>query len=301
MIDYFQTEYFQGERFLGDGVVGLHNGKAELQWVVHWYWDELVSCPLKCGQKYSKTLSRRSGISKTDREELEAAVKADLSVLGFAGLTTELTGTLGREITFEVEEAQEETFTWEAPPQGSLNVLWYQLVEKLSFDYRDFRFLRRGTWRKVVRRRLTRYYNGSRGTFTHPDCGPVGPVGSAEGGPTGLLLADAGTVIFLLGYRADDKAVLFPGLNLRTPEPLQVLLSRKVLFHWKDLPAADRFFLGEEQEMVGVRLRPFEGEYVRVIDAAREEIEVSWSEQQTPEQTRERFGVMEEGTGGALT
>ena len=268
------TDFFVGTRKVGEGTIQLRGGKTDLYWQVREYWDELASCPLKCGGEYSKAISRRSGIKRTDKEELEAAAKADLKVIGIAGLSTELTGRLGYEITFEVEEGEVDTLRWKAPDRGALTVLLYQLTQRITLHYRDRRLLGLESWTKHITRRLNRYHDGSRRFDSHPDCGG----GDPGNGGKGLIYADGQPVSFIMVYQLTEEGVQFPSHGFETPSTIQEVIGSVVRFAYEDLPPAIQFLLGPDRSDIRATLRPYTEQWLgeTPADPAAETIQLKF-------------------------
>jgi len=134
------TEYFAGDRPVTSFTLPLHRGRAVLSGTVLERWEERLSRSLSCGIKHSRKLTRRVGVSVSERDDIEGTVKTSFGLKGIAELKSELKSKIGHEIQWDKSEEIEEAFEWQAPECGRRTISLYQLQRVYRLSFEDSRF-----------------------------------------------------------------------------------------------------------------------------------------------------------------
>jgi hypothetical protein len=138
--------------------LNLGQGRS-LHCLVTEYWKDIDQTTASCGAKHEYKITRRVGISRTDKTALEASIKGSLGSEAFAKLESQLKGKFGRETTFEVSKEVEKSFSFEAPRCGTRTDWTYQLCRDHSLSYRDTRFWHRGRWDMTITEFVSRFHS----------------------------------------------------------------------------------------------------------------------------------------------
>jgi hypothetical protein len=193
----------------------VQDGRATLSCTIEDRWDEILLRPLACGQKFKREITRKVGVTREDREQLEASVKSSLGLEGLARLESHITATTGQTITFEEVTEVKDTMEVEAPKCGRYTLLVYQGSQLLHFEYNDPGWFHTTRWTLTVQKWLERFADESTRVVNDPKCG-CDPTPDAGGhvqlaviavdrrfgmlttstlGPQGLNLLDLGATV----------------------------------------------------------------------------------------------------------
>ena len=204
-------ELFSGEREVDEFVVPFHNGKATLSCTVRERWTDCLVAFLRCGNTQKFRLKRVIGVSKRELRTLEDAVKVNLgleSLLGFAGEIKEQTTT---EIGLEESSEEEQEFQFQAPPNGLLAILVYQMQRVYYLHYEDNGWGRRKHgFRLTVTEWLRRFFDDSKRHEQDPHC--TGGLAVPQE-PEGRALIDFGPYTLSVGYRETNRGLEVPTLD----------------------------------------------------------------------------------------
>jgi hypothetical protein len=150
-----------------------NKGKTVLSCAAWEEWRLIPPSPLvlSCGSERTEKMTRRYGITRTERSELEATVSGSLGVKGIAGIESAIKSGMGTEISLEAGEETESTFRFTAPPNGRRIVLLYQLTHGLHMSFEDRRFWHRDAWERTLIAWLPPVFDASKVEPVHPSCG----------------------------------------------------------------------------------------------------------------------------------
>jgi hypothetical protein len=87
---------------------------------------------LSCGIKHSRKLTRRVGVSVSERDDIEGTVKTSFGLKGIAELKSELKSKIGHEIQWDKSEEIEEAFEWQAPECGRRTISLLSVAASLQ-------------------------------------------------------------------------------------------------------------------------------------------------------------------------
>lgn len=229
----------------------VHNGKARLDCTIKEDWVEVFKVPLRCGNKFRRLIRRRTGISRTDRDEFESTVATSLGMKGIAELESRLRSGTSQEFRFEESCEEEDEFTFQAPKCGRLIVMIYQLRREYTFHYRDDRLLRRADWTKTLEERRNRISDQSRQIENDPDCGCSQ---SPSIGSDGDIVLDSASFNMLLEYKKENGRIVFPRLKMYfETNRLQELTTGEFDIQREAFPQYLLFVSGEAQSSVRVK------------------------------------------------
>jgi hypothetical protein len=213
--------YFEEERVIGTVGLPSHHGKVILSCTLSEKWNEVFGRSLSCGRKQPYRVTKKIGTSITSKEEFESAISSTIGREGIATLNSELRARFSREIRLEMLREEEETFPFEAPECGRLNILIYQLEQRYRFHIQDNRpwFFR---WRKP--RCPKDFAELTNRLVDRPEYIPEDPKCPCKkrddgkpllDGMVRLLLSDQLTLY--LPYSYDDGRFRFPTLRVSVP------------------------------------------------------------------------------------
>lgn len=263
-----KLQFFTGERFVRDFVIKLHGGDVVLKCKIFEKWVEKLARSLNCGRSRELTFKKTVGVTITHREELEAAISSSLGK-GVAELKSEIRSKSGIEISFEVTEEQEETFTVTAPKCGRTTFQAYQLLRLYKFTYRDNRSAFRRFFSplkkapKGFEEWLNQVYDASDTDEVDPDCLAMHP----ECGRTPVTPPDGFVnLVFdkfglLTSYRVGEEGILLTKVNATVPtKNIEDLLSSNVTFDRNLIPPYLLFLSGVGQGRLTAQVQPYRGE-----------------------------------------
>lgn len=125
---------------------------------------------LKCGNRRKAVLTRRCGITREQRENLEATVKGSIGLKGIAELKSEIAGKSGIRIEFDESTETSEKFVFSAPACGRLDLTSYQLQKVYRLQYDDRRLWHKDHWTRNILEWVDQLYDDSRKYNYDPDC-----------------------------------------------------------------------------------------------------------------------------------
>ena len=258
------TDFFLGDRRRDGFVLDLHGGKARLSCTTVERWQEALFRTLSCGAAYVLRLTRRVGVARTEREELEAAVQSSFGLKGIAELSSKIKSRTTTEVRLEEAEEVEESFTFKAPKCGRLTVLLYQLTRLYELSYMDTRFMHRDSWTRTIVEWRNRVHDASKRSENDPSCGCDR---TPRTGVEGLVYLDGGRLSLLAGYRISKGGIDFPELKVRTTnENIADVLTLDL--QAAALPSYLRFAAGEDRTTIPMSVRPYvAAEEVQAIEA----------------------------------
>jgi hypothetical protein len=245
------SEFFLGERAIDQFTVPFYGGKATLSCDVVERWESILSLSISCGTVMKRSLTQRCGVSLTEHEDLEAAVKSSIGVPHLAELGSKIKSSAGRELHLERSREETQEFKFEAPKCGRLVKNLFQKVRRYSLTYNDDRFLHHANWSKPVFEWLADIHEESRGIENDPSCGC-----STEPklGFDGLLDVTAGSRISLsvpYVFSRDKKSLTIPELELTIKRPKGDKTSQ--MLSARSLPAHLRFVADENSNRLRCR------------------------------------------------
>ncbi|MFC1679686.1 PleD family two-component system response regulator [Elusimicrobiota bacterium] len=215
------SNFFGGEKVIGDCQVASPNGKAQLHCKVVEKWQKIFSVVLKCGSEATRSLSRQTGISLTDRKELETTLTGSLGFKGIAQFGSEVTGKIGREITLHEVRTTKDDFTFRAPKCGYLAVLLFQLKRRIHLKYVGQRLLGPDTWEKTIEEWVDDFYELPRRAAIYDECGCTG---TPDPRPDGQMQLESKNLTVRLDFNRQGDRLVFPAHP--TLDPLTIRLHQ---------------------------------------------------------------------------
>lgn len=270
-----KLEFYPGKRRVDYFVLDIHGVKAQLKCVVEEFWKEQFSRSLSCGRSRKYTLTKTSGVTVTEREELEATISSSLGLEGIAELKSEVKSKVGLELQLEESVETEEEFTFQAPKCARTTFQIYQLLRQYNFSYRDnrswlFRWLDSSKdFDKATVEWVNRMYDLSTPPEHDPDCANYNPECRRETERSqkseGLLNLVFEKFGILTGYRLDEHGVVLSNLNVSVPaNGVNELIYASVTFDRQMLPPYLLFLTGERANKLTAQVYPYQGELTKI-------------------------------------
>jgi hypothetical protein len=204
---------FDGTREVGDFTLDLFDGRATLSCTVSERWDDLMVKTIKCGDTFKRSLSRRIGVSKAEKDDLESVVKGSLGVSGLASLESGISSKRGVETRFEVVDEVQEEVSFAAPECGIRIIRLQQLQRMFRMTFRDSRAFKKD-WQKAFSERVDRVHDGGSVDKPHPDCGCEPKTRDPS---DGTFIVDMGRLTLRAAFHERDGFLYFPDLGARIP------------------------------------------------------------------------------------
>lgn len=213
-------------------------------------WEQVLSRPLRCGQKFKRTVRRKTGVLQEQREDLEATIKGSFGIKGLAQLESAIQAGTGASVKFEEYKEVEETIEVAAPEYGRYVLCYFQKKQLFNFEGRDSKFFYWGDpLYLTVQRWVDEYRDESKRYEVDPACG--GP-GTLLPPPDGILdiVVEGGKLTIATPYRIKENGIEFDGLGLRADVDLLDIMSARTRLPLKALPEATRQLSGIKDEQV---------------------------------------------------
>ena len=212
-------------------------------------WEQVLSRPLRCGQKFKRTVRRKTGVLQEQREDLEATIKGSFGIKGLAQLESAIQAGTGASIKFEEYKEVEETIEVAAPEYGRYVLCYFQKKQLFNFEGRDSKYFRGNPLYLTVQRWVDEYRDESRRYEVDPACG--GP-GDPLPPPDGILdiVMEGGKLTIATPYRIKENGIEFDGLGLRADVDLLDIMSSRTRLPLKALPEATRQLTGIRHKQV---------------------------------------------------
>ena len=192
------SDYFVGRRSAGSFALNLTEGKVRLQCDIWQTWQPIVHSVFSCGRKQEFTITRKIGVSQTEKQSIEGAIEGSVGVTAIASLKSSVKGILQEEVTWESEVSSSQTFPFEAPKCGRLTALILQLVRSYDFQYEDRRWLHRDSWSTTLTEHTIYLHDDSKLIPWDDSCKCEGPEKSDYDGLSRMMI---GSVSALVPYR----------------------------------------------------------------------------------------------------
>lgn len=258
---------FDGVRKVSDFWLDLFDGDGTLYCEITERWHEVMAKTIKCGTKYKRKLTCRLGVSRTEREDLEAVAKGQLGMKAIGSLEAAITGKTGVTTTLEHVAEFEEEFEFVAPECGAREIRIQQLQRLYEFQFEDRRVFRRSKWSKSYEVWIDRVHDSSRVTKHDPECGCKG---TPDKEPDGSFIIDLGKISFRLGFDQRGDHLYLPDIKARVPRRALGRDNVQVRLKPEMLPPHLLFLVQQRAESVVSRFVP-----VNIGVAAFEEEEAS--------------------------
>lgn len=186
--------------------------RGRLKCNVQTNWEEILSLVLRCGTKQKREVTRRSGVRREHRENLETNLKGSLGLKGLATFESAIHASTSEAITFEEIREVKDTFVFEAPKRGRRTVLTYQQKQVFHFEFEDDRWYHKNRWTLRVEKWLERYHDDSKVIDYDPQCGGKQvTTGDIDGNL--VFVPTKGNLSMSLDYQAKGNEVSFPALK----------------------------------------------------------------------------------------
>lgn len=213
-------------------------------------WEQVLSRPLRCGQKFKRTVRRKTGVLQEQREDLEATIKGSFGIKGLVQLESAIQAGTGASIRFEEYKEVEETIEVAAPEHGRYELCYFQKKQVFNFEGRDSKFFSwSAPWYLTVHRWVDEYRDESRRYEFDPACGGAG---SQPHPPDGVLdiVVEGGKLTIATPYRIKENGIEFEELGLRADAELLDIMSSKTQLSLKALPEVARQLSGIKHPQV---------------------------------------------------
>jgi hypothetical protein len=234
--------------------------KKKLTCTVEEMWVEIISRPLLCGQKFERTVTRRTGVSREHRENLEANIGASLGIKGLAKLESAIKTATSSTYTFEEMQEVTEKISIEAPVNGRYTLLTYQLKQIFRFEYVDTWFgWARDRWTLTVEKWLEKYLDQSQRVDYDPACGgkmtmPQKIVFRPE---DQIVLALEGNKINVVaGVQEENDRVRLPTLNLAADANIKSVMTGNLRVDAENIPEHLRFLGNIQKRQITASIVP---------------------------------------------
>jgi hypothetical protein len=291
-------EYFEGEMETHHFILDQSNNGIT-SCIVRQRWDKLLGRTLDCGSKSKHTITRTRGVSREQRQELEAYANSSFGVNYLAKLELQLTGTLGSVVTIQHEVTEENEFEFEVPNcfQRMYEVFQLKYIIRVASEWRPLLGSKK-YWEKDLEVYTNEIYQRSRLTPWHRECGcgpgdiPRGGGVDLNGGGIGMsepyVVTDSGLHLYTVGVLVTDDGVRpvddwrgtgamptipsagrdwYTELHEREEYYLKLLTEREHYFTYGIFPRHLRFLVGaSEEDIVAVRFREVAGQQLEVAD-----------------------------------
>lgn len=221
---------------------------------------ELISRPIRCGQKFEREITRRIGVKKEHREDLEANVGASLGIKDIAQLESSIKSSVGQTFTFEEATEIKDKITVEAPPHGRLNLLIYQVKQTFYFECTEnWLGIFRKTWTLTIEKWLERYIDQTTRVEYDPACGEEPKdkdIERKQPNGTIVILLEGNKYAFLTEYVQDGNQVHIPSLGLTTDASIEKILSGSAQVKAEVLPPYARFLANATTPQINISFMP---------------------------------------------
>jgi hypothetical protein len=99
-------------------------------------WKNIVACTVRCGNKRSKTITRKIGLSKEDKSLFEDAVEAELGIPQIAKLKSKMSQALSSTVKLELGVEEKDEIEFAAEPCDEKEIVLYQQIRDYRFEIR---------------------------------------------------------------------------------------------------------------------------------------------------------------------
>ena len=244
---------FEGTRETANFTLDLFDGKATLTGTVSERWDDVMVKTIKCGDKFKRTLVRRIGLSRSEKEEVDSAIKGSIGVSGLASLESSISAKIGVETRFEVVDEVQEEFTF-ASPQCGIRIIRLQQLQRLyRLEYRDTRAFKKD-WQKPFVERVDRVHDAGISKKYDPDCDCEEKKDRDD--DDGTFVIHLGRLTLRAAFSERNGFLYFRDLGARIPAPAARLEYATVRLKPGMLPPHVLFLAGLSDEPVIARFIP---------------------------------------------
>lgn len=224
-------------------------GKVKVQGKVTERWLQIFSRSITCGDKVTRTIEKKVGITKTQREDLESLVKGSVGIEGIASIESELKAKIGYEISLETVVNEKEEKEFEAPKCGRRTLIVYQLIREYDLTITEKRFFSfsQGVSKIHLTEYTDNYYDESLTTFNDSNCGCKNQPDDSDDGLFSILLNSKYNM--LSAYKELKEKILVKNLNLELSEQdLGKLLLGKLQVNSSVIPDYIRFLADVKED-----------------------------------------------------
>lgn len=261
-------DLFTGTRELTRFSLPLNEGKATLACVVTIRWHELMVRTVKCGAKYSRKLTSRLGVEKSQREDLEAVVKGSLGFPGVGNFESTLQAKAGFETRLEYASELEESFEFDSPKCGIRTIMLYQLQRVYHLTFKGRGFFKDEEWEKSFVCWSDRIHDGGKRMEFDPECGCEPPT---RPDPDGTFYINLGKISLLSTFHEREGRIYIPGVKARVTPEISRTKASTVNIQRKMIPKHLLFLAREDADAFQARFVPFDmREQEKVVVAAVE-------------------------------
>jgi gas vesicle protein len=277
-----EKSYFPGERTIDSFAVAFNDGKTTLICSVNEQWEEEIGGTLRCGNEHTYSVTRRFGISTTDREELEATITGSLGLKGIAELRSQVKGKVGRELRLEEGQETKKEFKLKAPECGRLSLCVYKLIRLYRFRYEDNRLWRKERWEMTIAEGTNHIDDKSIKQIYDPACG-CDPPGESRINERVRLVSD--NINMLVDCAQTQNGVEIPMLRtIVATSSIENMMFADFTFDSELLPPYLLFLAGVSEQSLTGQLRPVEEEPVHKTSFTSEQLAVQRSTDLLPVQ-----------------
>jgi hypothetical protein len=249
-------DLFTGTRELKRFSKTLHEGKATLSCIITERWHRIVERSVKCGAGFSRKLTSRLGIERTEKEELEGVVKGSLGLTSIASFESTIRASTGLDTRLEYTSELEESFDFKAPQCGLRTIDLYQLQRLYYLEFEDTRVFRRENWNKEFLCWVDRIHDGGSSVEWIPECGceKRTPPQDADG----KFYINLGKVSFLSSFEEREGYVHIPGAKARVSAGISKTKASTVNLQRRMVPEHLLFLAREDADRFQARFVPYE-------------------------------------------
>lgn len=270
-------DLFTGTRELKRFSLSLDEGKATLACIVTLRWHELLVRTLKCGAKYTRKLTSKLGIEKTQREDLEAVVKGSLGFPGVGKFESAIQAKAGFEARLEYASELEETFEFDSPKCGIRTIMLYQLQWLYQLTFKGRRFFKDEEWERNFVCWSDRIHDGGRSIEFDSECGCEPPSPRPE--PDGSFYINLGRISLLSPFNEKEGYIYIPGVKARLTRDISRTSVSTVNLQRRMIPKHLLFLAREDADAFQARFVPYDvREQEKVVTEAADAVEAAGAE-----------------------
>ena len=198
------AEYFLGRKEVETFTIELDRGRSILQCSVAEYWSPIINDSAKCGATLTYELSKKTGISESEKIAFEDSVEASIGVKNIAQIRAVTKENIASEVHWETMEEEKRTVVFPSSECGRYTALQYQKLRDYHFIFQEKKWFHKNSWQTYFTEHTKDYHDDSKTIDPDPSCNckPKEP-----NDIDGLLHVDFGKTSMLAPYKKTSSGI----------------------------------------------------------------------------------------------